>query len=318
MIHSIGPIVTLLTLALLPELVTASTPLTSMIAPGVLLWFLLTYGLPILLLREWSIRRGVTTVGLFVWGLAYGLVNEGLLAGTLSSVTTLPMPDYTGYGVAFGLNWGFLMVIVSWHAFMSVVLPITLTHILWRGMSSVPWINSRLASVFAFVFICLTTLVVIDPALQRPQIPALLCVLMVGGLLFVGAKIRGIPSQGGRGVFSTTAFLLGVSILLTYFIFFTVLIKNGVPFAVFSLVVVASCIGYFWWLFRLHLWHEAGIASFALGALWQQWILSVFILSVTSQTALLGERVVVAGILVVVTFFLYRHLRTKSAVVRSA
>jgi hypothetical protein len=58
----------------------------------------LTYGVPVLVIRELSVARELDEVGLVVLGLAYGILNEGVLAKTLTLPDGAPLHDFAGYG----------------------------------------------------------------------------------------------------------------------------------------------------------------------------------------------------------------------------
>jgi len=132
-------VLTLLGIAtIIPELTTGNTPLPLLIQPGILVYLLLAYGLPVWALRELSVRLGIGPLGLAISGLAYGILNEGLLAKTIFR-EALPISSYDGYATALGVSWAWAAFITSWHAVASVLLPIALTHALFPRLAASPW-----------------------------------------------------------------------------------------------------------------------------------------------------------------------------------
>jgi hypothetical protein len=121
-----------------PELFTGSTPWWRMIEPGTLVALLVSYGLPVLALRELSVRLRTGPLGLLISGLAYGLLNEGLIAKTIFRAH-LPIDSYDGYGAALGVSWPWSAFIVCWHAVASVALPVAFTQAVFPTAAAHPW-----------------------------------------------------------------------------------------------------------------------------------------------------------------------------------
>lgn len=123
------PIVVLvLVISIPPELFSGNTPAERWLDPATLPFLIVAYGLPVLVIREVALRRSLGSGGVFCLGLAYGIVNEGLYAGTFFRQTGLPIADFDGYGYAFGINWPWAALMMTWHAVSSVWLPIALTN----------------------------------------------------------------------------------------------------------------------------------------------------------------------------------------------
>ncbi len=142
----------LLTLILLssalPELTTSSTLLADFLRPSTfLLLALLGYGIPVLILRELAIRFHLNYLGIFYFGIAFGLYSEGFIAKTLILSTALPSAAYNNYGYYFGLSIPFALAISIWHALASVVLPIFFTHSLFPEKKSDPWLPKWLSTL---------------------------------------------------------------------------------------------------------------------------------------------------------------------------
>lgn len=124
--------------SVVPELFTGSTPWWRMIEPGTFLALLVSYGLPVLALRELGIRFRTGPLGLLISGTAYGLLNEGLIAKTIFR-THLPIESYDGYATAFGVSWPWLAFIICWHAVASVILPVAFTHAIFPTVATRTW-----------------------------------------------------------------------------------------------------------------------------------------------------------------------------------
>src|SRR5580700_5221408 len=110
----------------LTELLTSNTPFFRFILPVNLLWEILTYGVPLLVIRELAIRWRLGLWGVFILGIAYGIFNEGIIAQTLVHATSLPLAGFVGYMRIGGINVGWALYIVFWHALHSVLYPLLL------------------------------------------------------------------------------------------------------------------------------------------------------------------------------------------------
>src|SRR5947207_5033603 len=88
----------LLTPGPLAEVLSQNVPLSTFVQPVPFLLLTLTYGVPLLVIRELSVARELDEVGLVVLGLAYGILNEGGLAKTLTLPDGAPLHDFAGYG----------------------------------------------------------------------------------------------------------------------------------------------------------------------------------------------------------------------------
>ncbi len=129
----------------LPELATGSTPLHTFFNPVVFLVLFLGYGVMVLLIREFVVRNNINLFGLFIIGLSYTIVNEGLYAKTLIQEVGLPIGFYDNYGYLFGISFPFFIVIALFHSLYSVMFPILLTHYFYKAESTVPWLSKKLS-----------------------------------------------------------------------------------------------------------------------------------------------------------------------------
>lgn len=126
------PVICLLLLAPEVEYLTGSTQMSLLIGnPPIFFLFLAqnlgSYGAAVLLIREAKVRwnKGWGTVLLL--GAAYGIVNEGLGAGTLFNPHTAGAAGLAPYGHWLGINWVNVAILIPFvHPLYSVSLPILL------------------------------------------------------------------------------------------------------------------------------------------------------------------------------------------------
>ncbi len=143
---------------LLTEVLSGSTPILKLFNPVTVLVLFLSYSLPVLVLRELWLKWKLNLGGLFVLGLAYGILNEGILAKTFLLQNSVPVASFNNYGFYFGLNWFWLAVISVWHALYSVIFPILIIDYFFPQENKKRWLSdkkirlfSAIVAVFAFV-----------------------------------------------------------------------------------------------------------------------------------------------------------------------
>lgn len=231
----------------LPEMFTGSTPITAFLNPFTLFFLAIGYGLAVLLIRELAVRHQIGLSGLVFFGVAYGLLNEGLFAKTLIMQNHLPVAQYDNYGVVFGFSLPWTLSITVWHAFASVVFPIFLTHYFYPDTSRKPYLRSRTAvlwSIGLMLFACAAFLQTSPRGITGT--PAQLAVLLTAMLLLfvMGFKVRG-NSLANSGKVSGKPVLLGVSILVPFLLLAAVAGAKVSPplFPLIFLVFFTSYVG---------------------------------------------------------------------------
>ncbi|MEO8529590.1 MAG: hypothetical protein ABI459_00045 [Deltaproteobacteria bacterium] len=128
MIFPWSAVAVMLAAMILPELLSGNTPAPQLFTWQSLLLYLFAYGFPVLVIRETAARLRTGVFGIFIMGLGYGLINEGLFAKTIFRKLEVPLDVFDNYSYAFGVNWGFAAFICLWHAVASVMLPIVLSN----------------------------------------------------------------------------------------------------------------------------------------------------------------------------------------------
>ncbi|SDS74936.1 hypothetical protein [Actinopolymorpha singaporensis] len=123
----------------------ASSNTPAVVFPLVLPVLLLVYGVPALLVRELWVRQRIGWPGVLVLGLAYTLLNEGLVAATWfklapASGKVLVFTASQALHVG-GVNLAVAAGLVVFHTVYSIVLPCALAHVWAGGARGVPWLG---------------------------------------------------------------------------------------------------------------------------------------------------------------------------------
>ncbi len=275
----IVPVLMLLLLTtVLPELLTGSTPLVGFLNPGLLLFLGLAYGLVILLIRELAVRHDVGLRGLIFFGLAYGILNEGLLAKTFITHNDLPVREYDAYGLWLGISVPWAVCISTWHGFASVVFPISLTHFFFPQSSRRPWLNRKVAITLGVVVILLASLFFLGTSpkgvkgmpLQLAVMLTTMFVLAVLGLVFKGALLTIAGSTWFKPM------LVGLSVILPFHFLATTAASKISP-VVFFLIFAGICYAYGWTLKRCGWLSLPGFLYFGIGWYAQNATVSILI-----------------------------------------
>jgi hypothetical protein len=104
----------------------------------------LLYGGGALLIRELARRAGRGWPTMLVLGLAYGLIEAGLIDQTLfrpPEVAGAPAPGATAYAPALGISVSDLLAFVVGHAGWSIAVPIAMVEALVPGRRTTPWLG---------------------------------------------------------------------------------------------------------------------------------------------------------------------------------
>lgn len=162
-----------------------------------LLWIPI-YGAGTVLIRELVRRRRAGWPSVLLLGLAYGIVEEGLVLQALSSPTM--------YGVAgwaprvLGLNSAYIELNLPYHAVFSVALPILLTDLTFPSLRDWPYLKRTGLVVAAVVFVLgglllrMTVATSIDPGYQAPAAVLAGCVAAVAVLAVVALRVLPPPA----------------------------------------------------------------------------------------------------------------------------
>ena len=115
----------------IPEYLSASSQITLLVLNPVLFFLLLganvgLYGSGVILIREAMIRWKKGWASVFLLGVAYGIVEEGLVLWTLFNPQAQPVGNLGFYGHWLGVNWVWTVGLLIFHSVYSIGLPIFL------------------------------------------------------------------------------------------------------------------------------------------------------------------------------------------------
>jgi hypothetical protein len=121
----------LLAPGILAEILSGNTPIFKLFNPVDLFFLVLAYGVPVMLIWEYKVRYSLSLPSIFLLGISYGIFNEGIIAKTILDTSSVPMGGFIDTTDYFGINWSWSLMILTWHAFYSVLFPIVIAHTLF-------------------------------------------------------------------------------------------------------------------------------------------------------------------------------------------
>lgn len=296
--------------AALPELLSGNTPLRQFLHPPAFLFLCLGYGLPILIIREYSMRRHLSVGGIFWLGLGYGIINEGFLAKTLLMSSNVPNPAFDHYGMWLGINWSWTITICLWHAGFSVLLPITITHHLFPSESSRLWLSRKtiLLLLTPSAFICIANF--LGKLRMHGSIPQLILFLgLIGLCVFIANGFHSSDEVRSGKPISMAPFLIGWCILPAY-ILLSVIAVRKLPFPDYPLAYTLIVFGFIWSL-QIHGWlTPRPLLVFGCGA-YMQSALMALIIRLATRT-FVPDTIITEGAAMILFFLWQRTLRPAS------
>jgi hypothetical protein len=165
----------------------ASSNTPALLFPVLLPMYLLVYGLPALLIRESWVRGWIGWPGAAVLGLAYTMLNEGLVAATWFKLapTTGKVLAFTSAQAlhAAGVNWAVAANLVVFHTLYSIVLPCVLAEALSTRARGRPWLG-RLGMIT-----CVGLVLLVIAGSLTPKATATVCAGPALGTCVVGRRV---------------------------------------------------------------------------------------------------------------------------------
>src|SRR5205814_6112797 len=171
----------------IPEYLSASSQITLLVVfPPLFFLFLAAnvglYGSGVILIREAMIRWKKGWASVFLLGVAYGIVEEGLDLWTLFYSNAGPVGTLGYYGHWLGVNWVWTMGLVTFHSVYSIGLPIFLFGLAFPKLKSKSLVSGlRVKATLATLIIDSIALFILVSNLYSPYNPGP-GLLLSGGL----------------------------------------------------------------------------------------------------------------------------------------
>jgi hypothetical protein len=198
------------------EILSGSTPPLEFINPLLLVIFTLLYGGGTLLIRElrarWKLQWGI----IFLL-IAYGIIEEGLIAQSFFNTGWEDLGELSGYGIYFGIQWSWTIMLTIFHGTISTLIPILITEISWPDYKYKPILGKKGLILFicGFVAVLLWGLIYIGSSkdysdVYRPDTLTLFLTFILVIALILGAYFSRKTKMNLKNIYILPIFLLGL------------------------------------------------------------------------------------------------------------
>ena len=158
----------------LAELMTGSAPPSEFFNPLGFAFIVAWYGSGALLIREIAVRKNLSWGGIFVLGMAFGALEEGIFVKTFFDPHAVDLDQFALLGRYFGTNIPWAVYLTLFHALCSILFPIMLTYLFFRSDVQKAWIGKKrmVLCVISLTGLSLFGWYFFDPSLSgKPYIP---------------------------------------------------------------------------------------------------------------------------------------------------
>jgi hypothetical protein len=238
------------------ELLSGSAPPIEFFNPFGLLILPALYGSGAILTRELALRWEKRWPTILVLGLAYGIIEEGLMVKSFFDPAWPDLGPLGTYGRWAGVNWVWSLFLTIYHAVYSIAIPIFLVELLfperrderWVGRGGMSTLSLLLLAVVLFGFFALTPY-------RPPALPYLVALVMTVGLYVVARRmpahwwtLRTEPTRSPLWLG-----LIGFASTAIFFFLHWIFPENGVPVPLTMLAALSLV-----WLVFLTVRHMSG------------------------------------------------------------
>jgi hypothetical protein len=248
----LGPAFVLFILSpVIAELLSGSAPPAEFFHPFGFVVMLALYGSGAVLIREITLRWGRRWPTIITLGLAYGILEEGIM---LKSFFDPGWPDVGllgVYGRFWGVNWIWSLNLMLYHSIISIAIPIYLVEQIYAECRDEPWLGRRgMIGLSLLLFIVVLFGFTLMTPYRPPVMPYLLSVAVTVGLTILARVMpqTWLTSHSGRVSRPRWFGLLGFVAVAVFFF----LLQIGLPILGVPVVVtVASIVGFVTVIFLL-------------------------------------------------------------------
>ncbi len=131
------------------EVLSGSTPPLNFINPFTFLLLTGLYGSGAIIAREMVRRRGLGWTSILLLGAAYGILEEGLVVTSWFNPYWPDLGVLAHYGRLFDVSWVWAFGLTSYHAVVSITIPIVLAEALFPHLADRSWLSRRGLLVFS-------------------------------------------------------------------------------------------------------------------------------------------------------------------------
>jgi len=202
------------------ELLSGSAPPAEFFNPAGFLFLAVFYGGGAIIVRELTRSWGKGWTTLLILGIAYGIVEEGLMVKSFFDPKWMDLDRLGDYGRWAGVNWVWSFGLTIYHTVFSIGIPILLVNLIFPECRAEPLISCKTFKILVGLWILaiLAGCFLAFPY-RAPVIPYVLTILMVIGLAIAARRMTyslSLPEHT-RAAHPFWYFFVGFISTLTFF-----------------------------------------------------------------------------------------------------
>ncbi len=293
------------------EVMSGSSPPLELLNPLAIVFTIGLYGCGALLVRELAVRwhKGWPTI--MALGIAYGIIEEGLMTKSFFDPGWMDVGLLGSYGRWLDVNWVWTLELVLFHMVFSISIAILLVQLAYPGRRGEPWVGRRgmMTSAMVLVFVVAFGYLFLTP--YRPDMALYMAAIIATAvIIWIARQLPETILIKSRDGIIKARWLIPAGFLWTLTLFFTVWVlpQTGLPALVDFVLLLALGIAGLLTLARLYGKgsqftdvHKLALASGALGFF--------IMLSLVLEIAGIRGMVLAGSIAAVLLIPLWRRLR---------
>lgn len=255
------------------ELLSGSAPPVEFFNPFMLLILPALYGSGAVLARELTLRWDKRWPTILMLGLAYGIIEEGLMIKSFFDPNWVDLGILGTYGRLAGVNWVWSVSLTLYHATVSIAIPILLTELIYADRRDEPWTGRRGVIGLSILLAAVVIFGALALAPYRPPfIPYLFAITATVGLYFLARRMpkRFKPPQPAPRLRPLWIGIIGFLSITAYFIGGWALPELGVPPVLtigFLILLALGVLRLLRWASGEGAWSDIGRLALATGTL---------------------------------------------------
>ena len=242
------------------EVLSGSTPPLNFINPVSFLLETGLYGSGAILVRELVRRRGLGWSSILLLGAAYGILEEGLVVTSWFNPYWPDLGALVHYGRLLDISWVWAFGLTTYHAVVSITIPIILTETLFPHLATRPWLRRRglilfsiwLALISLFTLFLTGFLQFSKQGYTHPPLTYFIALALAVACVWLALRMKPSASQAPSTRSAPRLWQLRLIALATTIFFFFDLwaVPNLVPFPLVPIALVIALVALATWVLR--------------------------------------------------------------------
>jgi hypothetical protein len=205
------------------ELLSGSSPPLEFFNPISFLLLASLYGSGAIIMRELKIRWKKDYRSLFLFGAAYGILEEGLMVKRFFDPNWIDLGILGSYGRWIKVNWVWAEMLTIYHAVFSIIIPIALAELAFPNRKEESWVSNRVLATLIALLSGVTVFGYFFLTQYRPPMPQYTLAIFAVAIFIPAGYVlqpRTEPKANRRTPRGKTLFALGTIASTTFFLLY--------------------------------------------------------------------------------------------------